>query len=88
QIAEELQINPMTVSKAWSLLERDGAVERVRGQGMKVSAPSGKTASLNQRLQSLQPTMQQLASQAWQLGLSPDQVVRALKPLLRESAND
>ncbi|RLS42235.1 MAG: GntR family transcriptional regulator, partial [Planctomycetota bacterium] len=30
QIAEGLQINPMTVSKAWSLLERDGVLERVR----------------------------------------------------------
>lgn len=37
QIAEDLQINPMTVSKAYSLLERDGVLERVRGQGMRVA---------------------------------------------------
>src|SRR5258707_64181 len=38
QVAEHLQINPMTVSKAYSLLEREGVVELVRGQGMRVSS--------------------------------------------------
>src|SRR5580658_9073455 len=36
QVAAELTVNPMTVSKAYSLLERDGVVELVRGQGMRV----------------------------------------------------
>jgi GntR family transcriptional regulator len=36
QVAAVLTINPMTVSKAYSLLERDGLVELVRGQGMRV----------------------------------------------------
>src|SRR5580658_3835590 len=36
QVARELQVNPMTVSKAYSLLERDGVVELVRGHGMRV----------------------------------------------------
>jgi GntR family transcriptional regulator len=36
QVAGELTVNPMTVSKAYSLLERDGVVELVRGQGMRV----------------------------------------------------
>ena len=36
QVAGELAVNPMTVSKAYSLLERDGAVELVRGHGMRV----------------------------------------------------
>jgi GntR family transcriptional regulator len=36
QVAGELTVNPMTVSKAYSLLERDGIVELVRGQGMRV----------------------------------------------------
>src|ERR1700758_237959 len=36
QVAAELTVNPMTVSKAYSLLERDGIVELVRGQGMRV----------------------------------------------------
>ena len=40
QLAQQLQINPMTVSKAYSLLEREGVIELVRGQGMRVSAPA------------------------------------------------
>ncbi len=40
QVAQELQINPMTVSKAYSILERDGVVENVRGQGMRLKAPA------------------------------------------------
>ena len=35
-VAAELGINPMTVSKAYTLLERDGIVARRRGLGMVV----------------------------------------------------
>lgn len=35
-LSSELGINPMTVSKAYSLLERDGIVARRRGLGMVV----------------------------------------------------
>src|ERR1700752_5137023 len=43
QVAQHLQVNQMTVSKAYSLLEREGVVERMRGQGMRVNyvAPAG-----------------------------------------------
>ena len=36
-MAADLGINPMTVSKAYSLLERDGVVTRRRGLGMVVA---------------------------------------------------
>ncbi len=39
QLAQQLEINSMTVSKAYSLLVRDGVVELARGQGMRVRAP-------------------------------------------------
>ena len=39
-VAAELGVNPMTVSKAYSLLERDGIVLRRRGMGMVVAAGS------------------------------------------------
>ena len=35
-MAADLGINPMTVSKAYSMLERDGIVTRLRGLGMVV----------------------------------------------------
>ena len=36
QLAHELGVNPMTVSRAYSQLESDGVVERKRGVGMVV----------------------------------------------------
>ena len=84
QVAEELQVNPMTVSKAYSLLERDGVVELVRGQGMRVkeTATNGKV-----RRDAILPLLKQVAATAKQLSLKPEQVVAQLKPLL-EDPND
>ena len=49
-VASELGINPMTVSKAYSLLEKDGVVARHRGLGM-VVAENALDASDALRLQ-------------------------------------
>src|SRR5690349_981767 len=73
QLAQRLQINQMTVSKAYSLLEREGVVELVRGQGMRVCSPSpdqGNRASLRQRKNELLPQVRQLWAQAYQLALT------------------
>jgi GntR family transcriptional regulator len=40
QVARDAAVNPMTVSKAYSRLEAEGVVRRVRGQGMQILAPS------------------------------------------------
>lgn len=84
QIAEELQINPMTVSKAYSLLERDGIIERVRGQGMRVMASPKSALSVRDRREKILPLLEQVAAQAFQLGLTRAQVIAALTPLLKE----
>jgi len=84
QIAEGLQINPMTVSKAWSLLERDGVLERVRGQGMRVLAAAKPRATVKERQQALQPLLEQVVIQAAQLGLSREQVLAAMTAALKE----
>ena len=84
QIAEGLQINPMTVSKAWSLLERDGVIERVRGQGMRVLAAAKPRATVKERQQALQPLLEQVVIQAAQLRLSREQVLAAMAAALKE----
>ena len=84
QIAEGLQINPMTVSKAWSVLERDGVLERVRGQGMRVLAAAKPRATVKERLQALQPLLEQVVIQAAQLSLSREQVLAAMAAALKE----
>src|SRR5436190_4643720 len=81
QVAEDLDVNPMTVSKAYSILERDGVVELVRGQGMRVLGTSnGKV-----RKEVLQPLLKQVASTARQLSMSSADVISMLKPMLEET---
>jgi GntR family transcriptional regulator len=83
RVALDLQVNPMTVSKAYSILERDGLIELVRGQGMRV-VPTGAGANGKIRRDVLAPLLSQVAAAAKQLSLSPRQVIEELKPLLEE----
>jgi GntR family transcriptional regulator len=87
QLAQRLAVNPMTISKAYSLLERDGLVELVRGQGMRVNAPS-PSANGKARRQVLLPLLQQVAATARQLSLSPREVLDLLEPLLKENKHE
>jgi GntR family transcriptional regulator len=87
QVAQDLQVNQMTVSKAYSLLERDGVVERVRGQGMRVNHKSPR-GTVKERQNELRPLLEQVATQAYQLALTREQVLAALDPLLKERGNE
>src|SRR5262249_55715831 len=87
QVAQDLQVNQMTVSKAYSLLERDGVVERVRGQGMRVNHKSPR-GTIKERQNELRPLLEQVAAQAYQLALTREQVLAALDPLLKERGNE
>lgn len=82
--AEELQINPMTVSKAYSLLERDGVLVRDRGHGMRVVEPAVK-GSIRERREELKSLLKDVVVKAHQLGLDADEVLNLLKPMLEES---
>jgi GntR family transcriptional regulator len=84
QVADHLQVNPMTVSKAYSLLERDGVVEFVRGQGMRVKPP-GPASNGKARRAAIRPLLEQVAAAARNLSLTPDEVIAQLKPLLEET---
>lgn len=84
QLAQALQINPMTVSKAYSILEREGLVELLRGQGMRVRNPGPAVAPLKQRRETMIPLLQQVAAKAYQLDLTKRQVLDMLTPLLED----
>jgi len=86
QAAVELEVNPMTVSKAYSLLERDGVVELVRGQGMRVNhrpEPTG-AESFRQRQEQLAPLVRQVVAEAYQLSLTDKQVRQLLDRVFKE----
>jgi GntR family transcriptional regulator len=83
QVAQAAEINPMTVSKAYSRLEVEGLVERVRGQGMRVRAPqvAGRVADRKDEFaQVLAPALHR----ARQLGLSPEQIRSVVESLLAD----
>jgi len=64
-VAASHSINPMTVSKAYSLLEGQGLVQRVRGQGMVVARTPDSAGE--QRMALLRPSLQAAAQHARQL---------------------
>ena len=82
QLAADLEINMMTVSKAYSLLEADGIVERVRGPGMRVV--DLKPSSVSQRQGELRPSAEELVRRARELNLTDDQLLALLKSVLKE----
>ncbi len=73
QLANELGVNPMTVSKAYSLLESDSVVERKRGVGMVVIKKAEKPIDY------LRPTIEQLIADAKQLGISNTKLNKMIK---------
>lgn len=85
QIAGNFEVNPMTVSKAYSLLEAVGVLERVRGKGMIVASDKEATKSLRKRMELLKPVLREAATQANQLNMPKDAVLQALAEYLEES---
>ncbi len=86
QMAEELEINLMTVSKAYAKLEADGVLERDRGIGMRVKALQS-AGSRSERLQQIRPFADQIATLAWQLKLTEAEVLQVVKSALRGLEN-
>lgn len=84
QVASDLEVNPMTVSKAYSLLEATGVLERLRGKGMIVSRNQRSTNSLAKKLQQIHPSLLESATQAKQLALPKKAVLEAFNQLLEE----
>lgn len=82
-LALEHGINPMTVSKAYSLLEAEGLLERRRGLGMVVAAVRTR-GGLAPRLALLEPALRSAAEQAAQLQLSATQAQALFARCLRE----
>ena len=79
ELALSHAVNPMTISKAYSLLEAEGLLERQRGKAMTIATQHGSKDSKTTRLQHLQPVLDQLAIAARQLQLTPDDVLKAVK---------
>lgn len=74
QVATDLDINPMTVSKAYGLLEERGYVERLRGKGM-IVAKRDEEVSEKEKLTMLNTMIKDLISEAQLVGVSEQQLL-------------
>lgn len=71
-------INPMTVSKVYSMLEAEGVLERNRGKPMTVAAQPRKRGTPTARLKQLEPHLENLILAGRQLELDADEIIDAL----------
>jgi GntR family transcriptional regulator len=79
ELALEHAVNPMTISKAYSLLEAEGVLERQRGKPMAVAAQARVQAPRTHRLEQLDEQLDHLVLAARQLELSPDDIIKAIR---------
>lgn len=87
RMAQELEINMMTVSKAYARLEADGVVEHVRGTGMRVRAAK-VVGSVADRRTELRPLAESLVTRGRQLGLTAEQIQAVVQSVLKDSPPD
>ena len=83
-MATQLGVNPMTVSKAYALLEREGLLERRPGLALVVRAretPEHEAA----RRSELQAELRSAVFAAEKLGFSPEEALAIYREMLAEN---
>lgn len=91
ELAAAHALNPMTISKAYSLLEAEGLLERHRGKPMTVTERGRPALKPPAQIRALQPQLEQLVIAARQLKVGETELVRALRKQweeMSESASD
>lgn len=84
ELAHALAVNPMTVSKAYAMLEMEGVLTRRRGLGMTVADSTSKSQSAASRADLLRPTLERAALEARQLELDAKTVLALFKTILKD----
>jgi GntR family transcriptional regulator len=88
ELAQALAVNPMTVSKAFGLLEAEGLLERRRGLAMVVAARHRRAQAPADRAGLLRPTLERAADEARQLKLPAAQALALFKTILNEREDE
>jgi GntR family transcriptional regulator len=78
QLAAELRVNPNTVARAYSNLEREGTIRTVPGGGTFVAARAAGLVK-SEKLRRVRPIAMQLAVEAKQVELTAADTVRLVK---------
>jgi GntR family transcriptional regulator len=87
ELALALALNPMTVSKAFSILESEGVLVRRRGLSMVVAETAHRTAG-DAATSLLQPTLQRAVTEAKQVGLSQAQALSLFKTVWKQQTKE
>ena len=80
-LSAELGVNPMTVSKAFVLLEEEGVLERRPGLSLIVSQRASGEQQAS-KLEQLDAALRPVATMARQLGLKSEEAIEAFRRLL------
>jgi GntR family transcriptional regulator len=84
ELALEHAVNPMTISKAYSLLEVEGLLARQRGKPMQIAPQNQQKNSEQARLLHLQSQLEQLVLAARQLEIPDKVLLSSLRDLLAQ----
>jgi GntR family transcriptional regulator len=82
-LSAELGVNPMTISKAYNLLEHDGILTRRPGKPLVVAAMDPADIE-NEKIKQLRASLSEAVRAARQLGVNTDDAVREYRELLEE----
>ncbi|MDQ8203557.1 GntR family transcriptional regulator [Pelagicoccus sp. SDUM812003] len=83
-LSAQIGLNPMTISKAYNLLERDGALLRQRGKPL-VVAPQLDASPKQTVEDAMKNALRDAAALAHQLGVSQADAVKIFKALLKQN---
>ncbi len=84
EIAAEYAVNPTTISKAYSLLELEGLVQRNRGKPMTVAQLRRNQQLLAQRLRQIETLVNSLVLAARQLDLQTTDLTKLIEKKMQE----
>ena len=85
-LAARLLVNPMTISKAYNQLERDGIIERRRGIGMFVKPMAGETKK-DFKSQTARESFKKAAATAILMDYTEEESVNLLRQIYRKLKN-
>jgi GntR family transcriptional regulator len=83
ELSEQLAVNPMTVSKAYSAMETEGLLERRRGIGLFISGVHSSRKEQNKEA-TVETLLSKVVATAVQYGLSEEKTQKMLKELFKK----
>lgn len=86
EVSAEYLVNPTTISKAYSLLEGEGLLQRNRGKPMTIAGGRRTQGALPQRLKQVETQVDALVLAARQLDLQEADLIRLIRKKMGEGS--